>query len=105
MSKFYVYMAVIAVFDLVGIISAKLWSINKNPIYLVGVCLLFAGAGYLLAKSLKFEGMGITNAIWTASSAILVVVTGSLLFKESITPIQIIGILVITVGLVLVNLK
>jgi multidrug transporter EmrE-like cation transporter len=89
----------------VGIISAKLWNINKNPIFLVTICLLFAGAGYMFAKSLKYEGIGITNAIWTSVSAILVVVTGYFLFKENITPIQIAGILVISVGLVLINLK
>jgi spermidine export protein MdtJ len=98
-------MAAILIFDVVGIISAKLWNINKNPIFLVIICVLFAAAGYMFAKSLKFEGIGITNAIWTSLSAVLVVLSGYLLFKESISTIQIIGIAVITVGLVLINLK
>lgn len=105
MNNFAFYIAGIATLDLLAIISAKFWIINKNSIFLVATCLLFAGSGYMFAKALKFEGMGITNAVWTSISAILAVVGGYLIFKENITLIQAIGIAVIIVGLVLINLK
>ena len=105
MNNFAFYIAAIATLDLVGIISAKLWNINKNPVFIIGTCLLFAAAGYIFTKALRFEGIGITNAIWTSVSAILAVVSGYLFFKETISFIQIIGIIIIIIGLVLINLK
>jgi len=105
MNKFIVYILLINLMDLIAIISAKYYNITKHPLFLLITVLFFGGAGYFFAKSLKFEGMAIANILWIAISVILISIVGYFFFKEEITPIQIAGILTITVGLVLVNLK
>lgn len=105
MSKFYLLIAAINTLDLAAIISAKLWSINKNPIFLIITVLGFAGAGFFFALSLKYEGMAIANILWIVLSVILVTFVGYFFFKETIGVLQFIGIALIMTGLVLINLK
>ncbi|PIR55362.1 hypothetical protein COU74_01455 [Candidatus Peregrinibacteria bacterium CG10_big_fil_rev_8_21_14_0_10_36_19] len=105
MNKFILYIALINLMDLIAIISAKYYNITQKQIFLYLTILFFGGAGYFFAKSLKFEGMAITNILWIAISVILISIIGYFFFKEEITPIQIAGIITITTGLVLINLK
>jgi len=105
MSNFYLLIATINILDLIGVISAKFWNMNKNPIFLALTILCFGGAGLFFAFSLKYEGAAIANILWIALSIILVTIVGYFFFKEAITTIQFIGIALITLGLILVNLK
>ena len=103
MNRFYFFIAIINTLDLVGIIAAKLFSTNKNPWLLLLTVFCFGGAGFFFARSLRYEGAAITNVLWIAISVILVTILGYFIFKENITPIQLIGIFVILLGLILVN--
>jgi len=105
MNQFAVYIAVITLLDIGGTISAKLYSLNKNLLFLGLTVTLFGSAGYVFARSLKYEGMAITNVLWIAFSIIVVTIVGYFLFKEEISVIQFVGIAVIMVGLILINLK
>ncbi len=105
MSKFFFYIALINLLDLAGVLSAKFYSITKNPLLLALTAVLFGAAGFTFALSLKYEGIAITNVLWIAISVILVTIIGYFIFKEDIALIQIIGIIVITIGLILINLK
>ncbi|MFA6918315.1 MAG: EamA family transporter [Candidatus Gracilibacteria bacterium] len=105
MTPFVFHIVLITIMDLTGILSAKYWSINKNPIFLMLTVLCFGCAGFVFARSLRYEGMAIMNIIWMALSIIFVTIAGYFIFKEEIAPIQIAGMVVITIGLVLVNLK
>jgi len=105
MKPFYYYIAIITLLDLAGTLSAKFYSINKNPLLLIATIVLFGGAGLTFALSLRYEGVAITNILWIAISIVVVTIMGIFFFKESVAPIQIAGIIVITAGLILVNLK
>lgn len=105
MNPFILHIAIITLLDLAGVLCAKFYSINKDPLLLIATFILFGGAGYVFAKSLKYEGMAITNVLWIALSVIAVTIVGYFAFKEDITHIQFVGIGVIMVGLILVNLK
>ena len=105
MNPFFLHIAIITVLDIVGTLTAKYYSIGKNPLLLVATFLLFGTAGFVFAKSLKYEGMAITNVLWIACSIIAVTLIGYLYFKENITGLQMAGIVVIALGLVMVNLK
>ena len=105
MTPFVAHIAIITLLDITGIVCAKFYSIDKNPLLLVATFLLFGGAGYVFAKSLKYEGMAITNVLWISLSVIIATIIGYFIFKENIAAIQFIGIGVIMVGLVLINLK
>ena len=105
MNTFLVHILLITLFDLAGVLSAKFYSINKNPLLLFVTVLFFGGAGYVFAKSLKYEGMAITNVLWIALSIIIVTIIGYFIFKEEIANIQLTGIGIIMIGLILINLK
>ena len=105
MSIFALYITAIIVLDISGTLCAKLYSVNKNSLFLFATFLFFGGAGFLFAKSLAYEGMAITNILWISLSIIAMTIIGYFVFKENITPIQFIGNGEITLGLVLVNFE
>ncbi|MBI4975595.1 EamA family transporter [Candidatus Peregrinibacteria bacterium] len=105
MTPFIFYIIAIIALDTFAEISAKMWSINKNPLFLAGVVLMFGLAGFLFARSLKYEGMAITNILWVALSVITISLVGYFVFKEQLSLIQTGGIVVVIAGLVMINLK
>lgn len=105
MNPFIIHIAIITLLDITGIVCAKFYSINKSPLLILATVLLFGSAGYVFARSLKYEGVAITNVLWIALSVIITTIIGYFFFKEQITFIQFIGIGVITIGLILINIK
>jgi len=105
MNPFFWQVMLTALLDLAGTITAKFWSSGKNPWLLLATFLLFGGAGFFFARSLRYEGMAIANIMWISLSVILISIIGYFAFKENIAPLQLAGIAVIIAGLVLVNLK
>ena len=105
MKQYYIYVALINLLDLTGIVSAKLYYLTKNTVWLVLTVVLFAGAGFFFAKSLQYEGAAITNVLWVAISVLLVTIVGYFVFKEVITPLQLIGMLLVLAGLILITAR
>lgn len=105
MTKFYIYIALINLLDLLAITSGKMWNITKNPLYLVGTILGFALAGFFFALSLQYEGMAITNVIWVALSVLLVTIAGHFMFKEIINSYQLGGMALVLLGVVFLNIR
>lgn len=102
---FILYIILIIILDAGASILAKLWSIHKHPLLLLGTFLTFGIAGYFFARSLQYEGVAVTNIIWIALSIIMVTLIGYFGFKEPISLLQVVGIITIIIGLVLINLK
>lgn len=105
MNPFFLHIAVIIILDIIASITAKYYSLTKHPLLLVATFIVLGSAGVVFAKSLKYEGVAITNILWIACSIIAVTLIGYLYFNENITGIQMAGIVVIILGLVMVNLK
>ena len=105
MSPFVLHILVITLLDLAGTLTAKFYSTGKNVWLLVATILLFGAAGGVFARSLKFEGVAITNVLWISLSVIVTTLFGYFWFKEDIAPIQRAGVGVILIGLILINLK
>lgn len=105
MNPFFLHIAVIVVLDILAAIAAKYYNITKHPLLLVATFIALGSAGIVFAKSLKYEGMAIVNVLWIAFSIIFITLIGYIYFKETITGLQMAGIVVITLGLVMINLK
>ena len=105
MNKFLLFVSLVALFDLAGSMLAKMWVIKSQPTYLIGTVLSFAATGFFFAKSLKFKELAIANIIWIALSIVIVAIAGYFLFNEKLSLIQILGMLIIIIGIVLVNAK
>ena len=105
MGKFYIYIAMINALDLLAILSGKMWYLKGNPLYLIGCCAGFAGAGFFFALSMKYGDMAIVNVLWIAISIILVALAGVFMFGEYLSIWQWIGMVVVIGGIVLLNVK
>lgn len=100
-----VYITLVIICDLAGAIFAKLWYTQGHPFFLVATLAAFALTGYFFALSVRFERVGIANALWTSLSTIVVAIIGYIFFKENISLNQVIGIVVIAAGLFVMNIK
>jgi len=97
-------MTFIILFDLVASILAKYYDIKQAPVFLLLSMLACSMTGLFLAKSLRFEGLAITNIIWNSLSAITVTISGYILFGEKLGEVQIIGIFIAMLGIALINM-
>lgn len=105
MAKFYALIVTVALFDLIAEYAGKMWVLEGKSIYLWLTCAGFGAAGFFFALSLKYEGVAIANILWIALTIILVTLMGYFVFKEHLSPINILGMAVIVLGIILVNLK
>ena len=105
MKIFYIYISLIAIFDLAASMFAKLWAIKDNSIYLFLTVMCFWIAGYFFAKSLKFESLAVTNIIWIVLSIVIVSIVSYFVFNEKLSLIQIIWIFVVLFGMILINIE
>jgi len=58
----------------------------------------------LFFKALSFKGIGIINALWDDISTIFIALIGAFVFGETITPINWLGIIFCTIGMILVGM-
>jgi len=77
---------------------------NKVVPYIV-VTAGYVGAFFLLSQSLtRGVPLGIAYAVWAGVGVVLVVLISWLLFKESLTWLQIVGMVLVVGGVVLLEL-
>ena len=103
--KLLIYLILIAICDLLAIMSAKMWSLNGNIWYLIGSMFGFALTALFFALGLKYESTAILNIFWESLSIILVTIFGYIYFKESLSLTQLIGFFIILFGIILVEIK
>ena len=60
---------------------------------------------FFLTMALKYLPAGIANAIWAGASTMLVAVLGIFFFKEKLSAIQVISLLLIVAGLLGLNIS
>lgn len=76
-----------------------------HPLWLIPVALGYTGSLWLLSIVLD-RGMpvGVAYGIWSAIGVVLTAVLGAALFGELLSPVQIVGVGVIVLGVLLVEL-
>lgn len=102
---YFLYVLLIGLLDALAMILGKLWFLHKNVFYLVGAFLSLGMGAVFFAFTLKYQNLVIMNWLWIGLSAISGTLAGFLIFKESITSLQIVGIFIVVIGIVLLNLK
>lgn len=81
-----------AVSVIAGDLFAKYWSINtKNTFYLLAV-LFYIGSAIFYIPSLLNEGLVLTSMLWSLVSTVGLVVIGVVIFKETLSSVQIAGL-------------
>ena len=102
---YFLYVLLIGLLDALAMILGKLWFLHKNIFYLLGAFLSLGIAAVFFAFTLKYQNLVIMNWLWIGLSAISGTLAGFLIFKESVSSLQIVGILIVAVGVILLNLK
>jgi multidrug transporter EmrE-like cation transporter len=100
---FWLFFSLVCLFDVLGITLGKHYSLTQNNWYLAGAAASFTMVGLFFALSLNYKGIALANIIWAGFATILITSMGYFFFKETITSLQLSGIVVILLGLVLVN--
>jgi len=90
---------------ILGDYFSKSWSLDQRPVfYWLGL------AGYLLSgvffiPTLLREGLVLASVIWLIVSTAGFIVIGVVLFKEALSPLQIVGVALATISLIILSLK
>jgi multidrug transporter EmrE-like cation transporter len=73
---------------------------GNMPLVTYAAYLLLA---YQLQRVFKYNGMGLTNAYWNAYTNITHTVIGMVIFREKLSSQQLVGIALVTLGIVLLG--
>src|SRR5271168_3864907 len=93
-----------ALFEAVADIFFKYWSINGKTLFLLGGFLIYSVSTIVWAFSLKYGYLSKAITVFTVLNLILVVLAGLILFKEDLSLINKIGILLGVVSIVLLQM-
>ncbi len=71
---------------------------------------IFVVVGYIIsfwmiAVAMKTIPLTIAYPIWAGLGTALVVISGLLVFRETLTPAKVIGIIVVVIGIIILNLS
>ena len=91
-------------FEVFGMLSIRYSNGFTNLLPTAGAVTCFITSIWLMSISLKQIEMGIAYAVWAAASTALVALAGMAFYNESMGLFKLTGILLITVGVVLLNL-
>lgn len=92
----------IVFFESVAQYHIKKSKINHNYIYLLVAVFSYSIVCLLLNKCYDFNGVGMTNFVWSILSIVTMLILGVVFFNESVTKYDIIGILLSISGLYLI---
>jgi len=79
--------------------------LTNNKTYFCISVLSYLVICLLLVKSYSYKGIGMVNLIWSCLSILFVILTGVIFFHERITSNDMIGIVLILIGLYFVFMK
>jgi len=99
----YVYLVLTILAETIAVICMKLSGGFVNRTYSIIAVVTYALGFLFLTLSLKSLPAGLANAVWAGASTVLVAVLSYFIFEEKLTTIQLISILLITLGLVGLN--
>ncbi len=100
----WVLLCLAAISVVTGDVLAKYWSTNTKSVFYFAGLIAYAFSGFFYIPTLLREGLVATSVIWSILSVIGFLVVGILLFKETLTPLQIVGVILGIIALVILTL-
>lgn len=101
---FAMLISIVVVFDVTGAVLLRIWIENSRPPVLLAGILAFAIAALAFAYSMRYEGLAAANAIWIGASVVLVSLLGITVFGEELSFRQLIGIVLVVIGIFAVGI-
>ncbi len=98
------YLILTILFEVSGTTSLKLSQGFTKLVPSIAVVVFYGLSFYFLSLTLKKLEIGVIYAIWSGLGTVLIVMVGILWFKEPLTALKTISILLIVAGVVGLNL-
>ncbi|QCT73972.1 DMT family transporter [Macrococcoides canis] len=99
----YIYLLGAILSEVFGTTMMKMTATSDNKLYIVGIAGGYILAFFLLSLSLISLPLSFAYAVWSGAGTAFTAMVGFLVFKEQITKNVLIGIILITVGVVLMR--
>jgi multidrug transporter EmrE-like cation transporter len=93
-----------AVSVILGDLFGKLWSQKPSPLLFLLALMAYLLSGWFYIPTLRRESLVLTSVIWTVLSTTGFLAIGLLLFHESLSPLQGIGVFFGVVSLILLSI-
>ena len=104
MNKAWVLLLFAITSEVIGTSCLKLSEGFSKPIPTLIVLVAYSTSMLLLSRVVQTIPLGITYALWSGIGIIAIVLVGLLAYKQMPSPGQLVGISMITAGVILVNL-
>lgn len=105
MNKWFFALIIFAViFEVIADILFKYWTLNTKNLFLVGGVILYSIGTLIWAFSLKYEYLSKAITIFTVVNLIVVVLVGIFLFKEDLSMINKLGLLLGIISVILIQI-
>ena len=91
--------------EVVGTSCLKLSAGMSRPLPTLLVLAAYASAMLLLSKVVQTIPLGVTYALWSGIGIVAIVLVGLLAYRQVPSPGQLVGMALITAGVVVVNLS
>jgi small multidrug resistance pump len=100
----YLFLAGAIVLEVAGTICMKYSNGFSKLIPAIGCIISYSISFFLLSKALQTMNLGIVYATWAAVGIVATTIISFLLFKEGISVLGILGIILMVAGVILLNL-
>lgn len=87
-----------------GDLFAKYWSLAPKNIFYILAILFYIGSAIFYIPSLLSKGLVITSILWTLISTIGLILVGVVIFKETLSFIQVIGLIFGIISLLILSI-
>lgn len=93
-----------ALYGILGDLFAKYWALNRTATFWILTVVFYCLSGIIFMPSLLKEGLIIAAMIWVLVSAIGFLFLGIVVFKETLTTLQMLGVFLGIASLIMLNL-
>lgn len=101
----WLYLMLAILFEVAGTTSMKLSDGFTKPLPSVLLIIFYVASLSFLTLTLKHIEVSVAYAIWSGVGIIIITLIGFLYFSEHISPVKVISIILIIVGVVMLNLS
>lgn len=100
---YWIFLALAIVTEVIGTLSMKHSSVSGDLTGLLVMYFMIASSYILLAMAVKKVALGVAYALWEGIGVIFITAFSVLLFNESLSPMKIIGLALLIVGIALIK--
>lgn len=100
---YWILLGLAIVAEITGTLSMKWSSVSENNAGYIFMLVMIALSYILLSFSVKKIALGVAYAMWEGIGILFITVFSVLLFDESISPLKILGLSTLVVGIALIK--